>query len=190
MSQLFDDINSITAEEWKNQIARDLKGLTTDQLAKIDRSGIKISPFYNVENVKQKPSPIFTHTDWLTGVRLENETSKKQNSLALETLNCGADSLTFLIDETTSVNNLLENIQADIIQSNFELRSKTSAFCDDLKKYFHTSSLQLNSISGYVQLDPVSLFVKGYHDQAEKRFDAWLSLFNQDRKSTRLNSSH
>ena len=53
MSQLFDDINSITAEEWKNQIARDLKGLTTDQLAKIDRSGIKISPFYNVENVKR-----------------------------------------------------------------------------------------------------------------------------------------
>jgi methylmalonyl-CoA mutase len=177
MADLFNDIRSITASEWKKQIERDLKGITAEQLKKIDRSSIELSPFFTAENRTQSSGPAFTHTNWLAGARIDDEKNELQNGAALDALNCGANSVTFLVDDKTSINNLLQGVQADIIQTNFEFRSRNDDFCNALKTYCDNNIKNAENINGYVQLDPVSLLVKGYHEQADKRFDAWTSLF-------------
>ena len=168
---IFDDIRSIGTDAWKKQIEQDLKGITAEQLSKKDRDGILISPFYNHEHSISTPRHIVEHNNWKSGALLNEAESETQNKNALRTLSNGADSITFSIDDKTDPSILLNEIQHDIVEINFQFRDRAPDFCQRL---FDTLQKKNNlKLNGYLLLDPISLFVKGYHTDHEKRFDFW-----------------
>lgn len=64
MQKLFTEFEPRTAQQWKEQLVKDLKGIDFNALMSKTNEGIDIQPFYTAENNDAKQEPIFTHNDW------------------------------------------------------------------------------------------------------------------------------
>ena len=110
VNSLFDEFDKISPAAWKNKIQVDLKGADyNDSLLWRTKEGIVVKPFYTSEdrtnidielpkdgfNICQT---IFVHDE------------KIANSLALDALNRGANSIQFKADKTFDFKKLLKGI--------------------------------------------------------------------------------
>lgn len=92
MENLFNDFKASTANDWKNQLLKDLKGEAYESLQWLQEDGIILEPFYTAENQKQAYEPAFTHHDWEISTPLPELPSEELNKVILNRLDQGASS--------------------------------------------------------------------------------------------------
>ena len=118
MRSLFDEFKPMTSAEWKNLIARDLKGAPYDSLVWHTECGFGIEPFYNHESLHEQYLPAFSHTEWQIGVEENDTTAEALNQKLLRQLNRGASSITVTIGKLDPYV-VFNGIRLDAIRSVF-----------------------------------------------------------------------
>jgi len=139
MDNLFHDFPSVSAEEWKAKILKDLKGKELsvlnfhDAIEEIDfrafyhsedrtSSGLTPGAFPSTRGSKTK------NNDWNNGALIEVSDEKKANEQALDLLMNGADMLLFDGSRNTpNWTKVLNGIELQHIQSQFKLSSAKQA---------------------------------------------------------------
>ena len=103
MNGLFKEFSPVTAQQWKEQIVKDLKGVDFNQLVYNTNNGFPIKPFYTAEDLKEKKTPLFTESDWDVCEQITVKDEKKANERALMALQGGASGLSFYIHEKIDI---------------------------------------------------------------------------------------
>jgi len=157
MKNLFDDFNPISSKQWKQKIQFELNGADyNENLIWNSPEDIKVKPFYNKEdfnsgfNINTKSSEfricqnIFVHD------------LEKSNFRAIDSINRGAESIRFTIEnETIDVVKLLKNIPLEKTTIYFSL----SFLSIDFVKKIDTIAKQENATI-FCNLDPIGQLSK------------------------------
>lgn len=155
--QLFKEFKYVSSKQWKQQIQYDLKGADYNEtLVWESPEGIKIKPFYHTD---ETPEPLYSST--------KNESFKicqnifvfdvdKSARRSLETLQRGAESLRFTIeDPKTDVVKLLENLPVEKIEVYFKLQFLSYDFVKQLNDI-----AQKRKATFYILIDPIQQLTK------------------------------
>lgn len=140
----FTDFPKTSFKAWEDQIIKDLKGKSIDDLTSFNWENIKITPHLNKEEITEYPS-LKTSENWLINRTIEVTTDTQANQLALEGLKNGANSLTF-VGKLSNLDTLLNDILIDIITIHYRTENPLETvkalqlFCD--KKGINFNQLQ------------------------------------------------
>jgi len=97
--KLFQDFDKISSKEWKQQIQVDLKGADYNQtLIWETPEGIKVKPFYHIDEFENKINVNTTISLFKIVQKIYVFDLQKSNARAKETLNRGAESIYFTIE--------------------------------------------------------------------------------------------
>ena len=154
--QLFSEFNSVSSKQWKQQIQYELKGADYNEtLVWESPEGIKVKPFYhndefetaNLTSSKNAFSilqNIFVHD------------IKKSNERAVNTLNRGAESIRFTIEnDTISIDKLMQNLPLEKVTYYFYLPFLSIDFVTKLNDF-----ATKNNANFIIQLDPIGQLCK------------------------------
>ncbi|GAA4453677.1 methylmalonyl-CoA mutase family protein [Rurimicrobium arvi] len=133
MNQLFQDFSESNLNEWKQRLAKDLKGISFEDLSATDRNGITIAPFYTAENGTQKDTRFFA-SEWNICSRIIVTDATQANKTALKELAGGANALCFVIRDQVDYTLLLKDIDWQIIHIRFEYTGNNEAGENELKQ--------------------------------------------------------
>jgi methylmalonyl-CoA mutase len=140
-TNLFEDFPSVSAKHWKQKIQFDLKGADyNNTLVSDTNEGIKIKPFYHSDNFEKINVPKKTQEFKICQTVFVSD-EKIANSIALDSIKRGADSIKFTANNPFDFNLLLKNISVDV---HFQLNFLSESFCLDLLNHTHRSNLFLN----------------------------------------------
>lgn len=155
--KLFTDFEHVSSKQWKQQIQYDLKGADYNEtLVWESPEGIKIKPFYHAD---ETPEPLYQSS--------KNESFKicqnifvfdveKSVRRSLETLQRGAESLRFTIEDSKiDVAKLLETLPLDKTVVYFNLQFLNLEFVQKLNEI-----AQKRNANFYIQLDPINQLAK------------------------------
>lgn len=134
MNNLFSEFQPNTAQEWKNQVIKDLKGESFDSLIWQNDNEIEIQPFYTSEDLKYEYRPAFYHNDWEICVKNSSRNAASVNKKFLKQLNSGASAIA-LNCQSIDITRALKGVQLEFIQSSFRVNTQ-NAFV--LKNYLDT----------------------------------------------------
>ncbi|MCY1494510.1 Methylmalonyl-CoA mutase [compost metagenome] len=167
---LFDDFNPVTSKQWKQQIQYELKGADYNEtLVWESPEGIKVKPFYHIDEfenpitVSEKTAP-FKITQDIFVHDLEKSVNR-----ALETLNRGAESIRFTIeDENLDVAKLLEKLPIETTTVYFHLSFLSIDFVKNIDTIAKNRNAQI-----FVQIDPIGKLAKegNWHSNLDSDFD-------------------
>ncbi|WP_309608655.1 methylmalonyl-CoA mutase family protein, partial [Flavobacterium sp.] len=167
MKNLFNDFESISSKQWKQQIQFELKGLDyNDTLVWESPEGIKVKPFYHKDE-DQKTVSINTEASQFKIVQnifvfdVEKSIKKVKNSIAR-----GAESIRFTIQkEDLDITKLLSEID---IQKNAVYLNLKFLSANFLKK-INQIALSKNGII-HIQVDPIHQLITdgNWFESAEK----------------------
>lgn len=167
---LFDDFNPVNSKQWKQQIQYELKGADYNEtLVWESPEGIKVKPFYHIDEfenpitVSEKTAP-FKITQDIFVHDLEKSVNR-----ALETLNRGAESIRFTIeDENLDVAKLLEKLPLEAITVYFHLAFLSIDFVKKIDAIAKNRNAQI-----FVQIDPIGKLAKegNWHSNLDSDFD-------------------
>lgn len=167
---LFDDFNPVTSKQWKQQIQYELKGADYNEtLVWESPEGIKVKPFYHIDefenpiSVSKKAIP-FEITQDIFVHDLEKSIHR-----ALETLNRGAESIRFTIeDENLDVAKLLEKLPLETTTIYFHLSFLSIDFVKKIDTIAKNRNAQI-----FVQLDPIGKLAKegNWYSNLDSDFD-------------------
>ena len=132
MQKLFTEFNATTAQQWKEQLIKDLKGIDYDTLVWKTNAGLNIQPFYTSETTTQKTPLVFSHNDWAICEYILVKNEKEANAHALNALSNGASGIVFVIDQKIDSATLLKGISVQHIYTLFKI---SYAFVEELQKY-------------------------------------------------------
>ncbi len=121
MQHLFSEFNSTTAEAWKEQIIKDLKGIDFNNLVWKTNSGIYVKPFYTKEDIQLSNENASMSSDWSICEYINVGDEKIANAKALNALQNGASGLVFKITQKTNFETLCKGILFEHIYSLFEV---------------------------------------------------------------------
>ena len=117
MENLFSEFNITSATEWKNQIIKDLKGESYEELIWHNENGFNVQPFHTTESLSYKPEPIFTHSNWEITTKAAGQSSEEKNQSLLLALKSGATSIE--VEESINYSKVLNEIELNYIHSTF-----------------------------------------------------------------------
>lgn len=176
--KLFTDFEHVSSKQWKQQIQYDLKGADYNEtLVWESPEGIKIKPFYHAD---ETPEPLYQSS--------KNESFKicqnifvfdveKSVRRSLETLQRGAESLRFTIEDSKiDVAKLLETLPLDKTVVYFNLQFLNLKFVQKLNEI-----AQKRNANFYIQLDPINQLAKDGNWFTDLRTD--FDLLNQIKSS-------
>jgi methylmalonyl-CoA mutase len=121
MQKLFTEFNATTAQQWKNQLIKDLKGIDFDTLVWKTNAGLNVQPFYTSETTTQKSPLVFAHNDWAICEYIVVKNEREANAQALNALSNGASGLVFVIDHKIDSAVLLKGISVQHIYTLFKI---------------------------------------------------------------------
>ncbi|MCE3260229.1 MAG: methylmalonyl-CoA mutase [Bacteroidetes bacterium] len=167
---LFKEFSPITAQQWKEQIVKDLKGVDFNQLIWKTRNGIEVKPFYTAEDLKGTPAPAFSESKWEICEQINVKDEKKANAQALEALKGGASGLSFYIHKKIDTKTLIRDISLEHIYSQFFISNDCLHVLDDLKEYYGKKNAFDGKQKCFVNIDPLCLlaFYGEWHENEEK----------------------
>ncbi|MEC4003863.1 methylmalonyl-CoA mutase subunit beta [Flavobacterium sp. SUN052] len=167
---LFSEFESVTSKQWKQQIQYELKGADYNEtLVWESPEGIKVKPFYHSDenikniNVATKASEfsilqnIFVHD------------VAKSNARALDTLNRGAESIRFTIEnENSSIEELMQNLPLKETIYYFHLPFLSIDFVTKIKAF-----ATKNQAKFILQIDPIGQLIKdgNWFENLDKDFE-------------------
>ncbi len=157
MEKLFSEFNAASAQDWKQQIIKDLKGADFEKLIWHNPNGFKVNPFYTSEDLIEKPQPLFTHSNWEICIEIIVDNEKTANANALKALMSGASSLIFVVSKKIDFAVLLNEISIEHIELNFELKYADADFITDFFSYLKQEGILTEKINGSVSFDAVGI---------------------------------
>lgn len=171
MKNLFDDFNSVSSKQWKQQIQFELKGADYNEtLIWNSPEDIQVKPFYHKDEFVGS-APINTKaTQFQICQNIFVYDLEKSNGRAIDSINRGAESLCFTIqDDKIEVAKLLQNIDVDKIAIYFNLSFLSTDF---VKKIYAFAEEKKTKI--FCNLDPIGQLAKEgnwFSTQEKTNFD-------------------
>ncbi|RAK20194.1 heterodimeric methylmalonyl-CoA mutase small subunit [Flavobacterium aquaticum] len=173
-NNLFSDFDAVSSKQWKQQIQYELKGADYNEtLVWESPEGIKVKPFYHNDDsevseevnldaiVPTKPfaivQNIFVHD------------VKKSNARALETLQRGAESVRFTLEnDTISIEELMQNLPLENVNYYFNLPFLSVEFSNKINEF-----ASKNNANIFIQNDPIGQLAKdgNWFENLEKDFE-------------------
>lgn len=160
MQPLFSEFSPTSVNQWKEKLAKDLKGIDFNQLTWQADTGISIQPFYTKEDLPAQAQPVFYHNDWNIGVKIQVENELQANKQALEALNGGASALCFYLNKTTNLAQLLKDIQIEFIATQFYVTQPVQEFIAQLNQFITEQQLDTKQLNLSINYDVLARFVK------------------------------
>lgn len=157
---LFSDFETISSKQWKQQIQYELKGADYNEtLVWESPEGIKVKPFYHNDEVEESNSNFAINSPKETFKILQNifvHDVKKSNERAINTLNRGAESIRFTIEnETISIESLIQNLPLEKTTYYFYLPFLSIDFVSKLNDF-----AAKNQAKFIIQIDPIGQLCK------------------------------
>lgn len=174
-NNLFSEFSSASAEQWIQQIVKDLKGENYEQkLVYTNYDGIAVKPFYAKEDLQNYTSlePLFSHSDWDICQEIEVENEINANKKALHALNNGASALLFYVFNSVDLTKLLNDIQIEYIAVQFVIEEDATDFQNNFTNYLKSKNIPESSINVTLNIDPIENLI---------RTGQWRKLINEDK---------
>jgi methylmalonyl-CoA mutase len=135
---LFEGFDEVSAKQWKQQIQFDLKGADYNEtLVWKSPEGINVKPFYHEDDFTEDFQPIPGQpTSWEIAQKIFIDDEKIANSIALDTLNRGAEAIIFTADEDFDPRTVFKNFPFETASIYFKLTFLSEAFYSKLIKFF------------------------------------------------------
>lgn len=167
---LFDAFEPVSSKQWKQQIQYELKGADyNDTLVWESLEGIKVRPFYHEDETDIKYTLKENTTPFSILQNIYVHDVALSNKRALESLNRGAESIRFTLEnENVSIADLMQNLPLGTTSYFFYLPflsidcvNKINAFADE------------NNARCFIQLDPVGQLTRdgNWFENLDKDFE-------------------
>lgn len=154
---LFSEFDAVSSKQWKQQIQYELKGADYNEtLVWESPEGIKVKPFYHSdENIKEM-NVACKASEFSILQNIFVHDIQKSNARALDTINRGAESIRFTIEnETIAVEELMQNLPLKNIIYYFHLPFLSIDCATKISEFAAKHHAKL-----ILQIDPISQLVK------------------------------
>lgn len=168
--KLFSEFENVSSKQWKQQIQYELKGADYNEtLVWESPEGIKVKPFYHLDEI-ELPTQCNAPKD--TFEILQNifvHDVKKSNERALDSINRGAESIRFTIEnETISIEELMQNLPLEKVTYYFNLPFLSTDYAAKISDYAAKNQTKFT-----IQIDPISQLTKdgNWFENLDKDFE-------------------
>ncbi len=167
---LFNEFEPVSSKQWKQQIQYELKGADYNEtLVWESPEGIKVKPFYHQDEVGAKLNIKTPEQPFAILQNIYVHDVKKSNERALDTLNRGAESIRFTIEnETIAIEELMQNLPLEKTSYFFNLPFLTIDFVTKVDAFATQNKANIT-----IQVDPIGQLCKdgNWFDNLDKDFD-------------------
>jgi methylmalonyl-CoA mutase len=156
-NSLFSEFESVSSKQWKQQIQYELKGADYNEtLVWESPEGIKVKPFYHADEFESKFNLNAPENAFEILQRIFVHDVKKSNERALDTLNRGAESIRFTVEnDTISISDLMQNLPLEKATYYFYLPFLSIDFATKLSEFSTKNKAKL-----VIQIDPIGQLTK------------------------------
>ncbi|MDR0768449.1 MAG: methylmalonyl-CoA mutase family protein, partial [Dysgonamonadaceae bacterium] len=184
--KLFPEFPPVTAEQWKEKIVVDLKGVDFEKkLVWRTNEGFNVNPFYRIEDIAglkttESLPGIYPYVrgtkkdanSWFVRQDIDVADFAGANKKALDILNKGVDSLGFKIPgdavNPENIAILLDGILPEYIELNFQTCNMQSVeLIRILTAWFKQKNYDLTKICGSVNIDFIGIILSKSHVKTE-----------------------
>jgi methylmalonyl-CoA mutase len=167
--ELFSEFNSVSSKQWKQQIQYELKGADYNEtLVWESPEGIKVKPFYHHDEFETTNTTSAKNSfSILQSIYVHD--IKKSNERALNSLNRGAESISFTIEnDTVSINDLMQNLPLEKVNYYFYLPFLSIDFVSKINEF-----ASKNNANFKIQVDPIGQLCKdgNWFENLEQDFE-------------------
>jgi len=169
-NNLFSDFEAVSSKQWKQQIQYELKGADYNEtLVWESPEGIKVKPFYHTDEMETNLNAITPTNPFAIVQNIFVHDVQKSNARALETLQRGAESVRFTLEnDTTSVEELMQNLPLENVNYYFNLPFLSVEFTHKINDF-----ASKNKATIFIQNDPIGQLAKdgNWFENLEKDFE-------------------
>lgn len=169
-NNLFSDFDAVSSKQWKQQIQYELKGADYNEtLVWESPEGIKVKPFYHNDETEVNLNTITPSKPFAIVQNIFVHDVKKSNARALETLQRGAESVRFTLEnDAVSIDELMQNLPLENVNYYFHLPFLSVEFSNKINEFASKSKANI-----FIQNDPIGQLVKdgNWFENLEKDFE-------------------
>jgi methylmalonyl-CoA mutase len=169
-NNLFSEFESISAKQWKQQIQFELKGADYNEtLVWESPEGIKVKPFYHSDETEVNLDAIIPSKPFTIVQNIFVHDVPKSNTRAIESLQRGAESVRFTIEnDAISIEELMQNLPLENVTYYFNLPFLSIDFVTKINDF-----ASKNKANIFIQNDPIGQLVKdgNWFESLEKDFE-------------------
>ena len=175
---LFDAFEPVSSKQWKQQIQYELKGADyNDTLVWESLEGIKVRPFYHNDETEIKYTLKENKTPFSILQNIYVHDVALSNKRAIDTLNRGAESIRFTIEnESVILADLMQNLPLENTTYFFYLPFLSIDFVNQINEF-----AAKNNANCYIQIDPIGQLTKdgNWFGNLEKDFEKLNAISNK-----------
>lgn len=175
---LFDAFEPVSSKQWKQQIQYELKGADyNDTLVWESLEGIKVRPFYHNDETEIKYSLKVNNTPFSILQNIYVHDVALSNKRAIDTLNRGAESIRFTIEnESVILADLMQNLPLKNTTYFYYLPFLSIDFVNQINEF-----AAKNNAKCYIQIDPIGQLTKdgNWFGNLEKDFEKLNAISNK-----------
>ena len=157
----FSEFPTVSKEAWLNQISKDLKDKTLDDLSWKLAEGLRVDPFAHADDFSVPPAPLMTAVKpWEICENIPGSDPATANRTALDALEGGAQGLCFRLNgsvDADAVAQMLEGIYLDFIGLHFEgagVEANPGIVFSHLSQLAGSKGLKTGQLRGSLAYDP------------------------------------
>lgn len=169
-NNLFSNFEAVSSKQWKQQIQYELKGADYNEtLVWESPEGIKVKPFYHNDETAVNLDAIVPTKPFAIVQNIFVHDVKKSNARALETLQRGAESVRFTLEnDAVSIEELMQNLPLENVNYYFNLPFLSVEFANKINDF-----ASKNKTNIFIQNDPIGQLVKdgNWFENLEKDFE-------------------
>jgi methylmalonyl-CoA mutase len=177
---LFDDFDPVSSKQWKQQIQYELKGADYNEtLVWESLEGVKVRPFYHDDEIEVKISLKENTKPFEILQNIYVHDVSLSNKRALDTLNRGAESIRFTIEnENIILADLMQNLPLKNVNYFFYLPFLSIDFVNKINEFATKCNAKC-----FVQLDPIGQLTKdgNWFENLEKDFEKLNAISSKSR---------
>ncbi|WP_421977471.1 methylmalonyl-CoA mutase family protein [Roseivirga seohaensis] len=157
--RLFDDFKKPEPKAWQNQIIKELKGKSIEELNwKI--AGVEGKPFYSEEDLPdslpqlQNPNQqaeALGIRNWVNYQVIKVDSEKEANEKALLALNNGATGILFQLIAVPSFDMLLKDVLLNYCHIGFEIENGANSLMNAFEAYVKAKAINENEVRGFIR---------------------------------------
>lgn len=169
-NNLFSEFEAVSSKQWRQQIQYELKGADYNEtLVWESPEGIKVKPFYHNDETEVNLNAIVPKKSFAIVQNIFVHDVQKSNARAIETLQRGAESIRFTLEnDAISIDELMQNLPLENVNYYFNLPFLSFKFSNKINEF-----ASKNKANIFIQNDPIGQLVKdgNWFDNLEKDFE-------------------
>ena len=169
-NNLFSDFEAVSSKQWKQQIQYELKGADYNEtLVWESPEGIKVKPFYHNDETEVNLEAIVPTKPFAIVQNIFVHDVQKSNARALETLQRGAESVRFTLEnDSVSIEELMQSLPLENVNYYFNLPFLSVEFSNKINDF-----ASKNKSNIFIQNDPIGQLAKdgNWFENLEKDFE-------------------